>query len=160
MLNETLSLESTLESPSKPHQSKSSSSHKSIFCVHYMGDYYPLNQNKDKINDTGKCGNLEKKVSKNSKKEHRLTKINKVKNLNHILDYDNLLSKFFPPKKNDKLLKIISKKTNNKSSKKLLGHKRSDNAKDINNKSKYNIINYIIYFYRDKFIQKEKGQKR
>ena len=140
MMNETLSLESTLESPTKPHQQKSSPDKKAIFLVNYMD----VNQSTEKINEKlDKNGNVENyqenknsKLSKRGRKPKKCLKIKKLQN--NILDFDILLNALFPTKieEND-FPKMKNKSSGKKTQKKLLCHKRKRQLKETINKSKH-----------------------
>lgn len=139
MINETLSLESTLESPTKPHQQKSSHDKKAIFLVNYMD----VNQSIEKINEKlDKNGNGENypenknnKISKRGRKPKKCLKIKKLQN--NILDFDILLNVLFPKKIEEKYFPPMKKKSSGKKiQKKLTGHKRKRQSKEIINKSK------------------------
>ena len=110
---ESLSFESTIESPTKPHQEKlPDKNNKSLFLVQVISD--------NKIQEE-RSQNLEI----NNIKEN-----NDNKKCSNILNFDDVLSIIFPkeePKKQEK------KKCDNK----LVGNKRKRPLKENKNKSKY-----------------------
>ena len=138
MINETLSLDSTLESPTKPNKEKDASEKKPIFLVHYMNNDLSVNEIDEKLvkngNDEELSENKKKKVWKRGRKPKKFPKIKKLQS--NILDFDLLLETFFPKK-------IVSPpKTKNikKYKKKLIGYKRKKQINEIKNKSKFNIF--------------------
>jgi hypothetical protein len=138
MINETLSLDSTLESPTKPNKEKEASEKKPIFLVHYMNNDLSVNEIDEKLvkngNDEELSENKKKKVWKRGRKPKKFPKIKKLQS--NILDFDLLLETFFPKK-------IVSPpKTKNikKYKKKLIGYKRKKQINEIKNKSKFNIF--------------------
>ena len=140
MINETLSLDSTLESPTKPRQEKESVEKKPIFFVHYMNKNLSFNELNEKFvkEESGEelSKNKKKKFWKRGRKPKKLTKLNKIQN--NVLDFDNLLDTFFPKKKvSPPKIKQSSMK---KYKKKLIGSKRKRKINEIKNKSKYNIF--------------------
>ena len=135
MINETLSFESTLESPTKPTQEKSSSQKKLIFLVHYMND----NQRNEKIDKNGPKQITSKYKNRRKSKRGRMPKkLNKmIKIKNNMLDFDMLLSTLFEneKKENDsgpKKKYIIRRKHQQK----LIGIKRKRQIKETKYKSK------------------------
>jgi hypothetical protein len=143
-MNETLSVESTLESPSKPHQQKTSPQKKAIFLVHYMKVNQPFDNIKDKLDKNGYGENsLENKNTKISKRGRKPKKFSKMKkNQNNMLDFDLILNSLFPKKKEENSFPPMKKKfTMKKFPKKIIGHKRKRQIKSIINKSK----KYIFY---------------
>ena len=143
MINETLSLDSTLESPTKPNKEKEASEKKPIFLVHYMNNDLSVNEIDEKLvkngNDEELSENKKKKVWKRGRKPKKFPKIKKLQS--NILDFDLLLETFFPKK-------IVSPpKTKNikKYKKKLIGYKRKKQINEIKNKSKFNILITKIY---------------
>ena len=140
MINETLSLDSTLESPTKPRQEKESIDKKPIFFVHYMNKELSFNEinanfvKKESGEEFSK--NKNKKFWKRGRKPKKCPKTKKIQN--NILDFDILLETFFPKKKvSPPKIKHSSKK---KYKKKLIGYKRKRQINEIKNKSKYNIF--------------------
>ena len=138
MINETLSLDSTLESPTKPNKEKEASEKKPIFLVHYMNNDLSVNEIDEKLvkngNDEELSENKKKKVWKRGRKPKKFPKIKKLQS--NIIDFDLLLETFFPKK-------IVSPpKTKNikKYKKKLIGYKRKKQINEIKNKSKFNIF--------------------
>ena len=138
MINETLSLDSTLESPTKPNKEKDASEKKPIFLVHYMNNDLSVNEIDEKLvkngNDEELSENKKKKVWKRGRKPKKFPKIKKLQS--NILDFDLLLETFFSKK-------IVSPpKTKNikKYKKKLIGYKRKKQINEIKNKSKFNIF--------------------
>ena len=138
MINETLSLDSTLESPTKPNKEKEASEKKPIFLVHYMNNDLSVNEIDEKLikngNDEELSENKKKKVWKRGRKPKKFPKVKKLQS--NILDFDLLLETFFSKK-------IVSPpKTKNikKYKKKLIGYKRKKQINEIKNKSKFNIF--------------------
>ena len=143
MMNETLSLESTLESPSKPHQQKSLPDKKAIFLVNYTD----VNQSNEKLNeilDKNGCGenypeNKNTKISKKGRKPKKCLKIKKLQN--NVLDFDILLNAIFPKKIEENGFPPMKKNSmRKKTQKKLTGHKRKRQLKEFANKSKHKIL--------------------
>lgn len=138
MINETLSLDSTLESPTKPNKEKDASEKKPIFLVHYMNNDLSVNEIDEKLvkngNDEELSENKKKKVWKRGRKPKKFPKIKKLQS--NILDFDLLLETFFPKKT------VSPPKTKNikKYKKKLIGYKRKKQINEIKNKSKFNIF--------------------
>jgi hypothetical protein len=146
MMNETSSVDSTLESPTKPHKEKISSQNKAIFLVHYINDNQTFNQKNEKLdkNVHGEKSPEQKisKIFKKSTKKKKICKKNKIQN--NMLDFDSMLEALFPKEKNENVL--MSRKKNlerKKYQKKLIGNKRKRQIKDAINKSKF----FFIYFY-------------
>ena len=142
MINETLSLDSTLESPTKPHQPKASDNKKAIFLVHYNNFNQELEAKKEEINENCIEKNiLESNNIKASKRGRKPKKISVKKSENNILDYDLILNICFPKKKEEKPFPPKKKNcTGKKFSKKMIGYKRKRQIKEITNKSKYFFI--------------------
>lgn len=114
---ESLSFESTIESPTKPHQEKApDENNKSLFLVQVISD--------NKLSEQ-KSQNLEI----NENKENNEIK----KSSPNILNFDDILSIVFPVKNQKKSEK-------KKSEKKLLGNKKKRQVKTNINKSKNNFI--------------------
>lgn len=136
-LNEFSSLDSTLESPSKPHPETNKENFKNIFLVHYVDEPQP-----SKLTNSKKSPK-QKKRKHSSKSKKKLSKNNskitvQKNNEFHLLDFDLILKNIIEPKK--KILPPPIKKPNNNSKKKLLSHKRkrfSSSKKNIIHKSKY-----------------------
>ena len=140
MINETLSLDSTLESPTKPHQEKEPLEKKPIFFVHYMNNNISVNEINAKFvkieSSEELSKNKKKQFWKRGRKPKKFPKSKKIQN--NILDFDNLLETFFPKKKiSPPKIKNSSMK---KYKKKLIGYKRKRQINEIKNKSKYNIF--------------------
>ena len=139
MINETLSLDSTLESPTKPHQQKTINHKKPIFLVHYNNLSQELEANKEEINKNCVEKNNQEsnsKISKRGRKPKNFSTIQKIEN--NILNFDLILNICFPKKKEEK--PIPPKKKNlagKKFSKKMTGYKRKRQIKEITNKSYY-----------------------
>jgi hypothetical protein len=128
MINETLSLDSTLESPTKPHQENPSSQNKAIFLVHYMKDKQNFNKKKENINDDEKP----KQNGPNLKKIGNIKKFH-----NNMLDFDIVLSTLFGNEKKDSNALFRKKRSIKKAGKKKLFFlKRNRKRKEIINKSK------------------------
>ncbi len=124
--NESISFESTLGSPSKPHQCVIVQKPKPIFLVNSIEDNISLTSTK-KSSDSGIKQNPSKQ-KKSKTKVKSIQKINPIKNNKnnefHMLDFDALFQDIIIGKKKslDKSThKNISKKFNKK---KLLGSKR------------------------------------
>ena len=124
--NESISFESTLGSPSKPHQCVIVQKPKPIFLVNSIEDNISLTSTK-KSSDSGIMQNPSKQ-KKSKTKVKSIQKINPIKNNKnnefHMLDFDALFQDIIIGKKKslDKSThKNISKKYNKK---KLLGSKR------------------------------------
>jgi hypothetical protein len=124
--NESISFESTLGSPSKPHQCVIVQKPKPIFLVNSIEDNISLTSTK-KSSDSGIKQNPSKQ-KKSKTKVKSIQKINPIKNNKnnefHMLDFDALFQDIIIGKKKslDKSThKNISKKYNKK---KLLGSKR------------------------------------
>ena len=140
MINETQSQDSTLESPTKPHQEKDSSQKKQIFLVHYINNNLSFNETNEKVKTSSEeefSGNKKKKVWRRGRKPKKITKIKKI--LNNVLDFDNILDTFFP-KKTVSPLKIKKNSSIKKNKKKLIGCKRKRQLNEMKSKSKYNIF--------------------
>ena len=138
MINETLSLDSTLESPTKPHQEKEALEKKPIFFVHYMNNNISVNEINAKFvkieSSEELSKNKKKQFWKRGRKPKKFPKSKKIQN--NILDFDTLLETFFPKKKiSPPKIKNSSMK---KYKKKLIGYKRKRQINEIKNKSKYN----------------------
>ena len=111
---ESLSFESTIESPTKPHQEKApDENNKSLFLVQVISD--------NKLSEQ-KSQNLENKENNEIKKSSP-----------NILNFDDILSIVFPVKKPKKSEK-------KKCEKKLLGNKKKRQVKTNINKSKNNFL--------------------
>ena len=122
MTNESLSIESTVESPSKPHQvTVPTKNNKSIFLVHFISN----NDSYDK-----KSPNLEnKEPSKNADQNINLSKKLSL----NLLDFDEVLNLVLNKEKDKKI------KPKKKYKKKLLGFKRKRLIKPKEIKSKTNL---------------------
>ena len=142
-INESISFESTLGSPSKPHPNDKVQKPKQIFLVNCVKDNINLN-NSVEINL-----DLKKKKSLKSKKK----KINVIKDKNieyhHLLDFDSLFQDIIIGQNNKK-----SFFDRNGNDKKLIGSKR---IRFISNKNSYikskniKLIIINVLFYRNKF---------
>ena len=116
---ESLSFESTIESPTKPHQGKvPDKNNKSLFLVQVLSD--------NKISDQN-SQNLENNKNKENKEIKECS--------SNLLNFDDVLSIVFPEEKTKKSEK-------KKLGKKLLGNKKKRQVKTNGNKSK-NFINLI-----------------
>ena len=149
MINETSSVDSTLESPTKPHKEKMSSQNKAIFLVHYINDNQTFNQKNEKLDKNGHGEKSpEQKISKIFKKSTKKKKICKQnKTQNNMLDFDAMLETLFPKEKNENAL--MSRKNNlerKKYQKKLIGNKRKRQIKDAINKSKFLLFNFNFIY--------------
>ena len=147
MINETHSLDSTLESPSKPFQVKSSPQKRSIFLVHYSlnkSSINQINQTLD-INKNGSDVISPKKISpKKSKHGGRAKKsAKKFEKTKNLLDFDSLLNAIFPAVKDENIFISLPKRKNFlKKEKKNLGRKKGRQAAE-DSKSKKNFFNFI-----------------
>ena len=140
MINETLSLDSTLESPTKPRPEKESVEKKPIFFVHYLNENLSFNEINEKLvkKESGEelSHNKKKKFWRRGRKPKKCPKIKKIQN--NILDFDSLLETIVPNKKvSPPKIKQSSMK---KYKKKILGYKRKRQINEIKTKSKYNIF--------------------
>ena len=138
-MNETLSVESTLESPTKPHQQKTSPQKKAIFLVHYMNLSQPFDNINEKLDKNGygenSSENKNTRISKRGRKPKKFSKMKKIHN--NMLDFDLILNTLFPKKKEENGFPPMKKKfTLKKLPKKIIGHKRKRQIKDIINESK------------------------
>ena len=143
-MNETLSIESTLESPTKPHQQKTPPQKKAIFLVHYMKLNQPFENINEKLDKNGygekSSENKNTKIAKRGRKPKKFSKTKKIQN--KMLDFDLILNSLFPKKKEENAFPPMKKKfTMKKFPEKIIGHKRKRQIKDIINKSK----KYIFY---------------
>lgn len=120
MINETLSFDSTLESPTKPHQEKNSTQNKAIFLVHYMNEnqsFNPINENIDEEQRVLKSA--KNKIRKKSKQGPKPKKFEKnIKCENNMLDFDGLLDALFPKPKIEIVSPLKKKFQQGKSTKK------------------------------------------
>ena len=150
-MNETLSVESTLESPTKPHQQKTSPQKKAIFLVHYMNEnqsFNPINENIDE--DQRVLKSAKNKIRKKSKQGPKPKKFEKnIKCENNMLDFDGLLDALFPKPKIE-IVSPLKKKisTGKKYQKKMAGYKRKRSIKESLNKSRFKFF-IEFHFYRD-----------
>ena len=140
MMNETLSVESTLESPSKPHQQKSSPDKKAIFLVNYTDANQTIEKLNEKLDKNGYGENYQEnkntKISKRGRKPKKCIKIKRLQN--NILDFDILLNALFPKKIDENGFPPMKKNsTGKKIPKKLTGHKRKRQLKELAAKSKH-----------------------
>ena len=145
-INESISFESTLGSPSKPHPNDIAQKPKQIFLVKCVKENINLNHSVQ-INLEKKY--LKKKKSLKSKKK----KINVIKDKNieyhNLLDFDSLFQDIIIGQNNKK-----SFFDRNGNDKKLIGSKR---IRFISNKNSYikskniKLIIINVLFYRNKF---------
>jgi len=151
MINETLSFDSTLESPTKPHQEKNSAQNKAIFLVHYMNEnqsFNPINENIDENQRELKSAKY--KIRKKSKRGPKPKKFEKnFKSENNMLDFDGLLDALFPKPKIE-IVSPLKKKisTGKKYQKKMAGFKRKRSIKECLNKSRFKFF-IEFHFYRN-----------
>ena len=132
MINETLSFDSTIESPIKPHQENPSPQNKAIFLVHYMKEKQKPNKNSKKIDNE----NSKQKKGPSSKTNEKVKTFQ-----NTMLDFDILLSTFFQNEQKDNNTLFRKKKSLKKNGKKKIYYlKRRKHLKEIKNKS-----NYILF---------------
>ena len=117
-INESISFESTLGSPSKPHSNEIPQKPKQIFLVSLVKDDINLN-NSVQINLEKKY--LKKKKSLKSKEK----KLNPIKDKNiiyhHLLDFDSLFQDIIIGQNNKNKQSFFDRNTNNK---KFIGSKR------------------------------------
>ena len=113
---ESLSFESTIESPTKPHQEiVPDKNNKSLFLVQVISDSKNTDQSSQNLENNNNEENKEIKEIK--------------ERASHILNFDKVLSIVFPEEK-------IKKSEKKKVDKKLLGNKKKRQIKPNNNKSK------------------------
>jgi hypothetical protein len=146
-INESISFESTLGSPSKPRPNNIVQKPKKIFLVNFVDDNISLTPSK-KTSVSSKEENLLNKKSSKSKKTVNQKSISIKNNRNkeiHLLDFDAIIKNIIIGKKKS-LAKYSGKHNNlekNKDKKKLIGSKRTriHSYKNIANKSK------LIYLF-------------
>lgn len=130
-INESISFESTLGSPSKPHPNEIPQKPKQIFLVSCVKDDINLN-NSVQINLEKKY--LKKKKSLKSKEK----KLNPIKDKNiiyhHLLDFDSLFQDIIIGQNNKNKKSFFDRNANNK---KFIGSKRIRFISNSSIKSKY-----------------------
>ena len=99
MSNETSSLDTTLESPSKPPQEKYQSQKKPIFLVNYTNS---INEKSDNVYKEEFPKKRIKKLYRRGRKSKNIHKIN----TNNTLDFDSILNTFFANKKEEVILPL------------------------------------------------------
>ena len=159
-INESISFESTLCSPSKPRQENIAQKPKQIFLVNCVEDNISLTPTKKSSSvSPGKKPFKQKRTKSKKISKQKNSSINNNKNIQfHLLDFDALFKNIIIGKK-----KSIAKRgnkfaniTKNKSKLKLIGYKRNRFLSNKNsvNKSKniYFLIikKYFCYYYRSK----------
>ena len=147
-INESISFESTLGSPSKPHPNDIVQKPKQIFLVKCIKDNIRLNHSAQI--------NLEKKyLKKNKNLKSKKKKINIIKDKNieyhHLLDFDSIFQDIIIGQNNKNKKSFFDRNANDK---KLIGSKRirfiSNKNSSIKSKNiKLIIINVLLY--RNKF---------
>lgn len=119
-LNETLSIDSTLESPTKPHSDKPSTTHKKLFLVEVLDPpQLPENIPSAPLSEIKRAEDKNsKKIFKHRKKHKSINKVNikKKNNINNkkaVLDFDAILKCVldFRKKEAEKQLSIKKKKS-------------------------------------------------
>ena len=145
MINESLSFDSTLESPTKPHQEKNSNQNKAIFLVHCMNDNQTNNQINGKLNKNEQGNSPDNKFKKKSKRGPKPKKFEKIKKgENNMLDFDSLLDTLFPKPKIEIVSSLKKKDLSlKKYQKKLLGYKRKRTIRDCLRSKKIKLIKFI-----------------
>ena len=142
-INESVSFESTLGSPSKPTQENIVQKPKQIFLVNFVEDNLSLSHTKKSSSESiGNNKPIKQKRSKTKKTNSRKNasiKDNKTIGL-HLLDFDAIFKNIIIGKK-----KLVAKKAHkdshiskNKNKIKLIGYKRNRllSNKNLNNKSR------------------------
>ena len=127
-INESISFESTIGSPSKPHPCPIVKRPKPIFLVNCVGDNISSNTTKKSSDSSLKKNSIRRRRSKSNK--NSIQKNNSLKNNKnnefHMLDFDALFNDIINEKKKS-LDKSVHKKyhiSRNYSKKKLIGSKR------------------------------------
>ena len=153
-INESISFESTLGSPSKPPQENIVKKPKQIFLVNCVEDNISLSPTKKSSSESIDNKPLKQKRSKTKKANNRKNlSLNNNKNSGlHLLDFDALFKNIIIGEKKlvAKRAHKISNNSKNKNKIKLIGYKRNRLLSNKNsiNKSKYIflfIINIIIF---------------
>ena len=144
VINESISFESTLASPSKPRPNNIAQKPKQIFLVNFVEDNISLSFNKN-ISDTspGKKPLRKKRSITNKKTNQNITSIKNNKNVKfHLLDFDALFNNVIIGKKKSKTKKVhkTSHIGRNKNKIKLIGSKR---IRLLSNKNTIKIRKYI-----------------
>ena len=138
-INESISFESTLGSPSKPHPNDIVQKPKQIFLVKCIKDNISLNHSTQI--------NLEKKYLKKKKSlKSRKKKINAIEEKNveyhHLLDFDSLFKDIIIGQNNKKKKSFFDRNVNDK---KLIGSKRIRFISNKNSSTKSKIIKLIMF---------------
>ena len=152
-INESISFESTLGSPSKPAQENIVKKPKQIFLVNCVEDNISLSPTKKSSSESINNKPLKQKRSKTNKANNRKNasiKNNKINGL-HLLDFDALFKNIIIGKKNfvAKRAHKISNYSKNKNKIKLIGYKRSrylSNKNSINKSKQYFYLLSIFLF--------------
>lgn len=149
-INESISFESTLASPSKPRQNNIVQKPKQIFLVNFVDDNISLSLNK-KNSDTSPGKNpLRKNKSKTKKKTNQNN--NSIKNNKnpefHLLDFDALFKNVIIGKKKSKSKKVhkTSHIGRNKNKIKLIGSKRIRLLSNKNTIKKRKYLSLLFIF--------------
>ena len=165
IINESISFESTLASPSKPRPNNIAQKPKQIFYVNFVEDNISLSLN-NKISDTspGKKPLRKKRTITNKKTNQNITSIKNNKNIEfHLLDFDALFKNVIIGKKKTSTKKVHRTPHigRNKNKIKLIGSKRFRLFSNKNNikKRKFIFIIIIIYFYYYFYRIKSKEKK-
>ena len=158
--NESISFESTLGSPSKPHQDSIVKKPKQIFLVNCVNDNISFSHNKISLSDNaGKKPLKQKRPKSKQKTNQNKLSIKNNKNIEfHLLDFDALLKNLIIGKKKSRAKK--EQKTyiiRYKDKKRLLGYKRNRLLYDKNfiNKSKFIIIIFFFNIFIEANLKKK-----
>ena len=149
-INESISFESTLGSPSKPPQENIVKKPKQIFLVNCVEDNISLSPTKKSSSESIDNKPLKQKRSKTKKTNNKKnTSVNNNKNIGlHLLDFDAIFKNIIIGEK-----KLVAKRAHkifnnykNKNKIKLIGYKRNRllSNKNTVNKSKYIFLFIII----------------
>ena len=163
-INESISFESTLGSPSKPPQENIVKKPKQIFLVNCVEDNISLSPTKKSSSESIDNKPLKQKRSKTKKTNNRNnTSVNNKKTIGlHLLDFDALFKNIIIGKKKliAKRAHKISNNSKNKNKIKLIGYKRNRLLSNKNsvNKSKYIFIYYHYYYFY--YIHRRKSKEK
>ena len=151
VINESISFESTLASPSKPRPNNIAQKPKQIFLVNFVEDNISLSFN-NKISDTspGKKPLRKKRTITNKKTNQNITSIKNNKNVKfHLLDFDALFNNVIIGKKKSKTKKVhkTSHIGRNKNKIKLIGSKRIRLLSNKNTIKKRKYINLLLFIF-------------
>ena len=151
VINESISFESTLASPSKPRPNNIVQKPKQIFLVNFVEDNISLSLNK-KISDTshGKKPLKKKRSITNKKTNQNISSIKNKKNIEfHLLDFDALLKNVIIGKKKSTIKKAhkTSHIGRNKNKIKLIGSKRIRLFSNKNTIKKRKYIFLLLFIF-------------